>query len=86
MGQIVARQWIKFGSWWAIQYDGNRPIALGFHVELRRMPARPNMTYGPYIDIHVPYLIISIGRHPIYTYPDDMIRTYSRGGNPGEKD
>lgn len=72
----------RHGRWWAFQWDLNRPFAVGLHLEHRSLPSGhpEHPVFGPHLDVHLPFVIVSVGRHPIYTLREDAERTYARGG------
>ncbi len=70
---------IRYGSWWAIQFSTAYAVQLGFHLELRRRRTA-DTAYGPYLDVHLPFLIASVGRNPILAGELDLVLSYSRGG------
>lgn len=55
---------IKHGKWWMIQTSARwaGPINFGIHVSIRRGAAK-------YIDIHLPYTVITIGDITKVEYP-----------------
>lgn len=69
-----------WGSWWAIQWDPARAFELGIHLDPRRRRTNEGIPYGPYLDIHLPGVTISVGRNPIYAGELDLVRSLSRGG------
>lgn len=78
------RWFIKYGSWWGIQFSTAYAVQLGFHLELRRRKSGAT-GYGPYLDIHIPCFIVSIGRHPMITGYLDSLMPSSRGGYVEER-
>lgn len=66
-----------YGPWWAVQPNG---LSLGLHLELKRRRTNSGIHFGPYIDLHLPGAVFSVGRNPIYAGELDLIRSYSRGG------
>ena len=76
----MSREYIHFGKWWAVQVVPVHALSLGIHVEPRVGLTGDATVYGPYIDLHLGPAIISLGRHPVFTPPDELDRHYSRGG------
>lgn len=67
------------GAWWAVQWHPS--ISVGFHLEPRwTLRTNSGIPYGPYLDLHLPCLTVSIGRNPIYAGELDLLKSYSRGG------
>lgn len=73
------RWWHKYGSWWAIQYGLER-IEIGVHVEPFTKVTNSGVKYGPYIDIHLPFVTLSFGRNPIYAGELHLKTAIHRGG------
>jgi hypothetical protein len=73
----------RYGKWWSIQWSLDRVFSLGFHFDMRRRITNSGEKYGPYLDIHLPCLIISLGVNPIYSGAIDLLFSYSRGGIDG---
>jgi hypothetical protein len=73
---------MAWGHWWALQWGRDR-LGVGVHVELRRRTGSDAEPYGPYVDLHLPGFVFSIGRNPIYAGELDLIRSFSRGGLRG---
>jgi len=76
----MARWGIRYGSWWAVQWVLDGWLSFGVHVDLRRRPHAGVGTYGPYIDLHVGVLILSIGNQPAYSGDLERALSISRGG------
>lgn len=74
---------MRYGSWWAVQWGWDRVSSLGIHVEFRARVTNEGVRYGPYLDLHVPGAVISVGVNPIYAGELDLIQSYSRGGLRG---
>lgn len=72
---------MAWGRWWAVQIERNiGPVNLGVHGELRRRPLNDGRCYGPYLDVHLPFSVLSVGNNPIWAGELDLIRSYARGG------
>jgi hypothetical protein len=67
--RLHQKVWLWWGSWWAVQLYRNRYVSLGVHVDFRR----------PYVDLHLGWLIISLGRNPVITNERDRLRGSCRG-------
>ena len=62
---------IKEGSWWAIQWawDGWFNFPPGVHWDFkRRTNSTTGESYGPYVELHCLWFIVSVGRNPIAAY------------------
>lgn len=78
----MPRWGLRYGSWWAVQWSTDS-LGLGIHVEPRIRRTNAGVRYGPYVDLHLPMLVISFGRNPIYAGEVDVVQSYSRGGVRG---
>jgi hypothetical protein len=76
--------WLAWGKWWSIVFYSGRAINLGVHVEpWRRERGVANggpQFYGPYLDLHLPFVCVSFGHWPIYAGNLEAQRNYARGG------
>jgi len=74
-------KWYMFcGKYWMIQYTFNWWLSFGVHIDFKRKYTGKNkIPYGPYIDIHFLFFIISFGINPRYSneYSANII---GRGG------
>lgn len=61
--------WLWGGKWWAAQLYINRYVSLGVHIDFHR----------PYLDIHVLWLIVSLGKEPFRSERVDQYRHSCRG-------
>lgn len=78
------RKWgMNYGPWWAIQWNLSRTISLGIHIDFSSHKTGSGIIYGPYMDLHLPCLILSVGRNPIYSGEIELLSGYSRGGLNG---
>lgn len=72
---------MRYGKWWAVQWSWDRWLSLGIHVDLRsRRSATAGVRYGPYVDLHLACLILSVGVNPIYAGALEQSVSVSRGG------
>jgi hypothetical protein len=78
---------MRWGAWWAVQTAASiGPFSLGVHVELRARHTNAGVRYGPYLDLHLPFCVVSVGRNPIYAGEVDLLQSYSRGGISADHD
>lgn len=61
--------WLWWGRYWAVQFYRNRYISLGVHIDFQR----------PYVDVHLLWLIVSLGDNPVITNEEDRLRSSCRG-------
>lgn len=76
---------LKHGPWWAVQWCRDGWYSLGIHLETKtrttwRGPDHEPVPYGPYVDLHVGWLILSVGRNPAYAGELEASTSVSRGG------
>jgi len=74
---------VRYGSWWAAQW-GRERLELGVHVEPRRRVTNTGVRYGPYLDLHLPGVTVSVGVNPIYAGELQLRSSLSRGGVRGD--
>ena len=61
-------------DWW---------FSVGMHVELKtRVNAQNGKKFGPYVDLHLGCVILSLGRNPVYSGELECSTSTSRGGIP----
>lgn len=63
---MSVRSWaIRFGSWWMVQFALDGTLSFGLHVDpLVRHWGNDGLTYGPYLDLHLGPVVVSLGNHP----------------------
>lgn len=69
-----------WGPWWAVLFHCDWTFSIGIHVEPRRRQrgSEPS-SYGPYVDLHLPMLCLSVGRNPVYVSSLETQRNYAKG-------
>jgi len=66
-----------------IQWQLNGWLSLGIHVDWRaRRRGDTGMRYGPYVDLHLGFVILSFGVNPQYSN-DAALLAIGRGGERG---
>ena len=70
---------IKHGAWWAV-LAGRERLELGVHVEPRSRRTNEGVRFGPYLDAHLPFVTVSVGRNPVHAGAIDLLSPTSRGG------
>ena len=73
---------IRYGRCWAIQWRLDGCLSLGIHLEPRRRPHVLVGSYGPYLDLHLGLITVSIGNRPAYSGDLERALSISRGGLP----
>lgn len=73
---------VAHNTWLAVQWSTEYALSLGLHLELRTRLNAAGDRYGPYVDLHVPFAIISVGRRPVYSHDWDSFIA-GRGGRSG---
>lgn len=70
---------MHYGRWWAVQWSIDRTLSIGVHIEPRTRHCNDGTPFGPYLDVHLPGVTLSLGRNPIYA-GDEVSRSDTRGG------
>ena len=73
---------IKHGKWWMVQRCFDWWFSFGLHVDFKQrvtgktanLPKEHQRCYGPYLDLHVLWFIISIGYQPYYSIGEEGYR------------
>jgi hypothetical protein len=71
---------LTHGRWWMVQWQVDGWLSLGIHIDLRRRIDSDGHSYGPYIDFHLGFVILSLGYHPVYSGEMRKAVSVSRGG------
>lgn len=72
---------IRYGSWWMVQWSFAGWLSFGVHIDFRRrVNSTLNVSYGPYIDMHLGMVILSIGHNPAYSGEIHRLVNIARGG------
>jgi hypothetical protein len=71
---------LRYGRWWMIQWQADGWFSLGLHLDFRRRRRADGIKYGPYLDVHLGWVIFSVGRNPAYSGDLDKLIGISRGG------
>ena len=77
----MASWYQHYGPWWMIQWAVDGWCSLGIHIDFRtRTSSTTGLKYGPYIDLHLLFFIVSLGRNPVHSGEIDLHNSVSRGG------
>jgi len=71
---------MRYGRFWAVQYGRERLLEIGMHFEPRGRSTNSGIRFGPYLDLHLPGVTISLGRNPIYAGEIELRNSASPGG------
>lgn len=83
MNRVRGTGWLlAWGRWWSVYAALDHTFSLGVHIEPRRRAHAVAGSYGPYLDIHLPMLCISVGNRPVYAGSLDAQRAFARGNIP----
>lgn len=65
--------WSGRGPHWLrhLPFDGWIDLG-GIHLELRHRHRGDGLTYGPYVDLHLGLVVVSLGLNPIYAGEIDL--------------
>lgn len=71
----------RYGSWWMVQWALDGWASLGIHIDFRsRVSSTTGVRYGPYVDLHFLFVIVSLGRNPVHSGEIDLHSSIGRGG------
>lgn len=71
---LRGRGWgIAWGSWWMVQWNFDWTFSLGLHIDPNR-----RSDYGPYLDLHLIAVAISVGRDPGRANNHSLMRPRAR--------
>ncbi len=71
---------LKHGRRWMIQWCADWWLSFGVHIDFRRRRRADGIEYGPYLDLHLGWLILSLGRNVVYSGDLQRVLSISRGG------
>ena len=71
---------VRYGRWWMVQWVLDGWFSLGIHVDLKHRQRGDGVTFGPYIDLHLGVVILSLGWQPCYSTELEKCLSVSRGG------
>lgn len=79
------RGWnVRYGELWMVQWQFSWWVSVGAHFDpkRRRVAGGPyaGQTYGPYLDLHLGAVILSLGWHPYLTGEIQNTSGIARGG------
>lgn len=81
MARTFARRWgIASGRLWAVQYVLDGWLSLGIHLDLKHRRTDAGRSYGPYVDLHLGVVVVSLGWNPAYSGDLERAISASRGG------
>lgn len=67
---MITRRWgFASGRWWLFTYAFDRTLSLGIHLD----PVRRD-EYGPYVDLHILFASVSVGRNPARAWNHSLMR------------
>ena len=70
----MATRWrIWYGRWWMVQYVLDWTFSLGLHIDPMRR-GQDDHAYGPYLDLHLVFVNISLGNHPARAWNHSITR------------
>lgn len=73
---------IRYGRWWAVQWVLDGWFSLGVHIDLRHRRDSQGRSFGPYLDLHLGVVVVSIGWQPTLSGDLERALSISRGGLP----
>lgn len=70
----------RYGSWWMVQIVLDGWVSFGIHLDFKHRKDAWGNTFGPYVDLHLAVMILSLGWHPAYSTDLQRVISVSRGG------
>lgn len=70
----------RYGRFWAVQWVIGPWVSLGVHLDLSHHVDGRGRHFGPYIDLHLVCVTVSLGYNPIYSGDLERALSISRGG------
>jgi hypothetical protein len=70
----------RYGPLWAVQWVIGPWLSLGVHLDLSQHVDSRGRSFGPYLDLHLLVVVVSLGRNPIYSGDLERALSISRGG------
>lgn len=71
---------VRYGNWWMIQWVLDGWFSVGVHVDIKTRITNSGAKYGPYIDLYLGVVTLSIGRNPSISSDLERSLSISRGG------
>lgn len=72
---------MRHGRCWMVQWCWDGWLSFGVHVDwTTRVRSSDGMRYGPYVDVHLGCVIVSVGRNPVYSGEIESRVSVGRGG------
>lgn len=72
---------IHYGKGWLVQWCFDWWFSLGIHIDLkRRIANHTDIAFGPYVDFHLGFVIVSLGYNPVLSGTLATKTSVSRGG------
>jgi hypothetical protein len=62
----------RYGKWWMLQWELDGWLSLGIHLDFRHRHRGDGLAYGPYVDFHLGFVIVSLGLNPVYAGEIDL--------------
>ncbi len=77
---------MRYGRFWKLEWALDSWVSVGVHIDFRsRLTGRTKQRYGPYVDLHLGVVIVSLGVNPVYSGEYDLLAGPGRGGRPAEE-
>ena len=70
----------RYGDWWMVQVVWDGWVSLGIHVDFKHRTDSFGHSFGPYVDLHLGIVIVSLGWHPAFSTDLERVSSVSRGG------
>jgi len=63
-----------------VQWSVDWWVSIGIHIDLRARVTPSGERYGPYVDLHLLFLVLSFGVNPVRSGELDLKASCGRGG------
>jgi len=81
-GFAVSKWLCRYGQWWMVQVVWDGWLSFGIHLDFLHRRDTWGRTFGPYVDLHLGIMILSLGWHPYLSTDLQRVISVSRGGPP----
>ena len=82
IGRKLEKWHCRYGNWWMVQIVFDGWVSIGIHIDYKHRKDTWGRTFGPYVDLHLGKIILSLGWHPYLATDLERVISVSRGG-PG---
>jgi hypothetical protein len=81
MKRLFDGNWHRLhGTWWMLTWAWDGWLSLGIHVDFRhrrRQGDNYRYSFGPYVDLHLGFVVLSLGRRPYYAFRYEELQSHT---------